>query len=465
MKKIIYITLISLGFVFISSCTKNFEDINTNPNFPDQAPLTNVFANVIEDISERFGTTEMEYAAAYVGHVTKGTYTEVTTYMGTPSSSVWNGSYRSTLSNANYVLDGAKEEGNNNLLGATMVLRAYALHMVTDVYGPVPYSQAGMATEGIIHPVFDNEADIYNDLLLQLDDANDLLIDEFSNGYLGDGDLLYHNNITKWKKFCNSLHLRVAIRMSNVDEAKAKAEIEKILSNPDKYPIFESNSENALLGYPGEDWVEPWTARHASIGDDWIAKPIVDTLLSFGDPRIEFYAATLEDGTYSGLTVGEDADTVYSRVNDLFVNNPTGNVYYLKYAEVELIKAEAAMRWGIGSAKDAYETAITASCEEYGIDAATIATYLEGDKVAWNDDLNQIYIQSWEAWAEMRRTDIPTLGPAANAAHTGHNRPPFRFSYPDTEKNLNGNNIPTFVNEKDNYWGYQVWWDTRTGVQ
>jgi len=65
----------------------------------------------------------------------------------------------------------------------------------------------------------------------------------------------------------------------------------------------------------------------------------------------------------------------------------------------------------------------------------------------------------------MRRTDIPTLPQAANSVHTGHNRPPFRFSYPDSEVKLNGENIPTDVNEVDHYWGYQIWWDTRNGVE
>ena len=202
-------------------------------------------------------------------------------------------------------------------------------------------------------------------------------------------------------------------------------------------------------------------------------KPIIDTLVNYDDPRIAFYAAPLADGTYSGLTVGEDADTTYSRVNDLFVENPTGTVYYLKYAEIEFIKAEAAQRGFVGtSAKDAYEAAITASCEEYGISGADIADYLQGPKVAWANNVEQIYIQkwislfrqSWEAWAEMRRTDIPTLPMAANSVHQGHNRTPFRFSYPDTEQKLNSENIPTNVNEVDNSWGYQIWWDTRTGV-
>ncbi|MEN8117862.1 MAG: SusD/RagB family nutrient-binding outer membrane lipoprotein [Bacteroidota bacterium] len=470
------IALFGITIFFITSCTQNFEEINTNPNNPDIAPLENVFANVIEDISERFGITEMEYAAAFVGHVTKGTYTEVITYQGSPSTSVWNGTYRSTLSNVNFVIKGAEEAGNVNLQAAAMVLRSYALQMVTDVYGKVPYFEAGKGSEGLIHPVFDSEQDIYNDLILQLETANDMLVDKDLNGIIGLGDLIYDGDIMQWKKFCNSLHLRVAVRMSNIDEAKAKEEIAKILNDPSKYPIFENNSDNAFLAYPGDaEWVEPWTARHSSIGDDWMASAIIDTLVKLSDPRLAEYAEPLKDGTYKGLVVGEDADIKYSRVNDQFVNNPGGSVFYLKYAEVELIKAEAAQRgfWSGGSAQDAYEAAITASCKEYGISSSDISNYMQGAGVAWAGNLNQIYTQkwialfrqSWEAWAEMRRTDIPTLPPAANSVHSGHNRPPFRFSYPDSEKNLNSKNIPTDVNEVDNYWGYQVWWDTRSGVQ
>ncbi len=474
MKKYIYMILVGLSLIFIASCTKNFDEINTNPNNPDRAPLTNVFAYVIQNLSAKFGTTEMEYAASYVGHVTKGTYTDVTNYVTSPSPAIWNGVYRTTVSNANFVIKEAEKEGNQNLQAATTILKIYGLQLVVDIYGKAPYSEAGLGSEGLVHPKYDSEEFIYDDFLTQLDKANDMLVDNASAGFLGDGDILYGGDILKWKKFCNSLHLRVAIRMSNVNENKAKAEIAKILGDPVKYPIFESNDDNAFLSYPGGDWIEPWTARHSSIGDDWIAKPIVDVLLDYNDPRIAYYAAPKSDGTYEGLAVGEPLDKLYSRVNDRFIKNPTGSVFFLKYSEVEFIKAEAAQRGFVNlNAKDAYEAAITASCKEYDISDDDISAYLQGEKVAYNNDLNQIYMQkwislfrqSWEAWAEMRRTDVPALPPAANSAHLGHNRVPFRFSYPETEKKLNSANIPSDVNEVDNYWGYQIWWDTRTGVQ
>ena len=476
-KSNIITVLTGLALLLASSCTKNFEDINTNPNDPDQAPMTNVLAYVIQDLSSRFGTTEMEYPAAYVGHVTKGTYIDVTTYQGTPSSSVWTGNYRTIATNANFLISEAEEVGNLNMQAAAMVLKAYAMQMVTDVYGKCPYFEAGLGSEGLIHPVYDDEQDIYDDLMFQLETANSMFSEDAEGGILGEGDLIYGGDIMQWKKFCNSLHLRMAIRISNVDEATASAEISKILGDPSTYPVFENNGDNAFLAYPGdEDWVEPWTARHSSIGDDRMAKPLIDSLLSFSDPRIAFYADSLPDGSYAGVPVGEEMSGKYAEswLNDRFVENPAGSIYFLKYAELELIRAEAAARGFIAaSAQEAYEAAVTASCQEYGIGNAEITTYLQGPKVAWSGALEQIYLQkwislfhqSWEAWAEMRRTDIPTLGPAANTSRTGHNRPPFRFPYPDSEIKLNSSNIPSEVNEDDLFWGYQIWWDTRTGVQ
>lgn len=466
-----------MALILVSSCTKNFEEVNTNPNTPDQAPMTNVLAYVIQNLSTRFGTTEMEYPAAFIGHVTKGTYTDVTTYNGSPSSSVWSGSYRTISTNANLILERAEAEGNANMQAAVMVLKAYALQMVVDAYGPAPYFEAGLGDEGLIHPAFDMEETIYTDMMLQLDLANAMFSEDVLDGILGGGDMLYGGDIMQWKKFCNSLHLRMAIRISNIDETTASAEIAKILGDPVSYPIFESNDDNAFLAYPGtEDWVEPWTARHSSIGDDRMAKPLVDTMLNLEDPRLAHYADTIPGGIYVGLEVGERSagSSAESYLNDFFVNNAAGSIYFLSYAEIELIKAEAAARGFVSaSAQDAYEAAITASCQLYDIDPDSITVYLNVPGVLWEGNTEQIYIQkwislfhqSWEAWAEMRRTDIPLIGPAANTTKTGHTRAPFRFPYPDSEMNLNSANIPAHVIELDYYWGYQVWWDTRTGVE
>ncbi|MCK5774615.1 MAG: SusD/RagB family nutrient-binding outer membrane lipoprotein [Bacteroidales bacterium] len=477
--------LVLAGIALIgTSCTKNFEEINTNPNNPDTAPLESVLAYNIIEITDRFDiNTEMEYAASYVGHVTMSQNNDIQNYITQSPSGMWSQYYIRNLSNLNGIINDATDE-NVNIKGAALVLKAYATMIQVDAYGAVPYFEAAKLDEGIEKPVFDSEEVIYDDLFKILKEANDLFDDQAKD--LGSGDLIYGGKNTTmralaWKKFANSLRLRLAIRISIVNEEKAKKEINEILGDATKYPIFENNDDGAIVVFPGIDWVEPWTDRAGYKPYIRIAAPIVDTLKKFNDPRLAEYAAPLRNGSYKGLQVGADGKTVFGKpkespVNDQFIKNTEdGKVFFMTYSEVEFIKAEAYSRGLYGSAADAetaYNNAITANMDMYGISSSDITTYLAQTDVKWNGDVHKVYIQkwislfrqSWEAWAEMRRTDVPLLPLAAQANYTNHNRVPYRFAYPDSEKNLNGDNIPSDVVEDDFYWGTQIWWDTRNGV-
>ncbi len=269
------------------------------------------------------------------------------------------------------------------------------------------------------------------------------------------------------------MRLRVAIRISNIDETTAANVISEILNDPATYPVFENNDDNATLRYPGEDWQDPWTRTSTYKPYIRMAAPIIDTLIALNDPRIAQYADTIDGGTYAGIQVGELGGTA-SIPHSQFISNPdAGKVIFLTYSEVEFIKAEAYARNMVaGDADAAYQKAIEANMAYYNIDAVEITNYLIQPTVAWNNDLNQIYIQkwislfrqSWEAWAEMRRTDVPNIGIAVNSVFPDHNRPPIRFEYPEMERLLNSANIPN-VNITDHYWGDQIWWDTRAGIQ
>jgi len=459
--------------LFLTGCTGNFAELNINPNDPEKAPLTNVLAYAIEEIASLSGEMEMKYPAAFVGYVTKGTYTDVTNYLVKPKEEVWSGLYTGVLTNLDYVIAGAAAEKNQNLRAAALVLKAFALHRAVDIYGKVPCSEAGRARDGLVHPRYDDERFIYKQLFQILDTAQ-VLFDPLNGGEIGTNDLLYGGDAASWQKFANSLRLRMAIRLSDVDRAWASDELTAILSQPTACPVMAGNADNAGLSFPGGDRIEPWTDQHNSVGDSYMAKPIIDTLIGYNDPRLGFYAEAMSNGSYRGLEVGTDADTEYSRVNDRFVNNPSGTVWLMKFAEVELIRAEAIARGFVqGNARLAYERAIAASCREYGIHDSLITAYLNQAMVAWHGDLKQIHVQKWialfrqgwEAWAEMRRTDVPNLTPATRSAYSGHNRTPFRFPYPDSEKKLNAGNLPVAVAEDDYFWGYQIWWDTRNGVK
>ncbi|MCK5775442.1 MAG: SusD/RagB family nutrient-binding outer membrane lipoprotein [Bacteroidales bacterium] len=480
----IYIKLaIGLSLFATSSCTKDFDELNQNPNNPDSAPLANVLAYNIIELSDRFDINEeMEYAASYIGHVTMGQNNEKQNYIEIPPANMWNQYYRRNLTNLNGIIKDATTK-DANVKGAALVIKSYATLIQVDAYGSVPYSEASRKTEGIDSPKFDSEKEIYYSLLESLKDANTLFSVDAAK--IGAGDLLYGNlavneEVLAWKKFANSLRLRLAIRISNVDEVKSKEVISEILNDATKYPIFESNDDNAILSFPGGDWVEPWTDKAGYKPYIKIAAPIVDTLKKFSDPRISQYASTNSVGNYEGLQVGDDESEIctgfecygQSGVNAQFVKNPdNGKVIFLTYSEVEFIKAEAYHRgFASGDANEAYKKAIRANMEYYNIDETKIVEYIDNNaKVDYNGNVNNIYIQkwislfrqSWEAWAEMRRTDVPNLPLAKKAAFTKHSRVPYRFAYPISEKNLNGDNIPKDVINTDFYWGTKIWWDTR----
>lgn len=460
-----------------SACTSDFEEINTNPNALTSAPLGNMLIYTEYILANQYGGTELLYPAAYTGHASKYRYLDAVKYTADGSGNPWDYLYVNMISNLNFIINEAEKAENPNMKAAAMVLKAYAFHLLVDIYGPIPYSEANRGTEGIIFPKFDSEKDIYYDLLEQLKIANNTF-DHEALFNIGSEDQIFAGDSKKWQKFCNSLRLRLAMRISNVPEATTIANntIKEILNNPAEYPILESNDDNVFFDFPDEDpnYKEPWSS-HSEINLYRIGKPLVDKLNEFNDPRREIYADSLNDGTYAGIEIGAESPSGVCRIDDRFSDNDGGAIYFMKYCEVEFLKAEAFQRNIVsGDAQSAYENGITASFEEYNIGIDTINTYLAQSGVAWNNNVDQIYIQkwislfhqSWEAWSEMRRTDVPNIPLAiSDISDNGtHNRVPFRFNYPTFVKDLNSTNIPDYVNEVDYYWGYQIWWDTRSNV-
>lgn len=234
------------------SCTKKFAAINTNPNNPVEAPLTNVLAYVLEDFASNFfSTATIEQSGGYAGQMSLIQYIGASQYSfsATLTDGIWTNAYRD-IRNAQSVIHGADDTKATNMKAAAMTFEAFMFQIVTDSWRDVPFSMAIKGDSGIINPSYDKQEQIYPQLLATLKGAGDL----FASGaddQLGGGDLLYQGNIDNWRRFCNSLRLRVAIRISNVDSALSRLNIEEIANNPDKYPVFESNDQNAYFYWTG----------------------------------------------------------------------------------------------------------------------------------------------------------------------------------------------------------------------
>lgn len=483
----IKLSLFAGMLIFYSSCTKDFDKMNVNPNLATVVPATNVLGSAqLSSMYTLFGTRlACYYTGAWSGMISAPDYE----YRVDINNDMW----KSMYINMTYAVDAmrlAKSETNDNLYAAALTFKAYNAQKTTDMWGDIPYSEAFQLEKGALYPKYDSQEEVYTAILAELKTAADMF--SATGKPIGAGDFFLKGDISKWRKFCNSLRLRVAIRMSSVVAAKASLIIKEVLGDPTKYPIMTSNSDNAYWYLPGtvpdqEIWYESMgTVGGAPKTTGWrLQQPFIDALQNNNDPRLPVYADKNSWGKYSGHRFGpnEKSDTMNnnfnrSHIGDRFMNDPKGFIPYMNCAEVYFCLAEAYQRGlATGDARVAYETGITKSCEESNrVAAGDIATFLARPEVAWGSgtttNLQKIALQKWiclfkqsvEAWSEARRTDVPLLTNITVNYASSHNRPPFRMAYADEEKTLN-TNFPFNVVEKDIFYGTQVWWDKRTGVK
>lgn len=483
--KIVFITIVVALF---NGCTKDFTSINQNPNAAIDVPATNVLARgILSSASTLFGERlAIYYTGSYAGHTAAiglGDYE----YRVDINNSMWRNMYIAM----NHLVDAskiAKAVGNTNLYAAALTLKAYNAQKTTDMWDGIPYTEAFRLDSGLLYPKYDNQATVYAAILAELKQASDIFR-QGGVGSIGVGDLIFKGDVVKWRKFCNSLRLRVAIRMSMVDPTSAKTVISEILGDPASYPVMTANSDNAYLVFPGvapdtEFWFNRVGSTGAYIDQYRMNDAIISTLKNNNDPRLAVFARLNNNGGYNGYKFGATQLTDpanngnnVSGIGARFGNTPAGFSPFMNCSEIGFILAEA-YQIGLvtGDARAAYENAITLSMNENGIAAAPITAFLSQPEVAWNKgvttNLQKIYLQKWislfkqsvEAWSEARRTDVPLLTNVSKDFATNHNRPPFRMAYPDEEKSLNAN-FPKGYIEKDIFWGTQVWWDKRTGVR
>ncbi len=453
MKNFIYIIALLL---FMGACTKDFEDINTNKNKPEtiipDLLLTYLTYQTVDTGPQ--GSVVTQHLAARDWVVGLGRYD----WWGTP---YWD---YPNLRNANNLIVEAENMGNDNFKGIGLIFKTFLFSRTTDCVGDIPFSEALKGKEGIYMAKYDTQEEVYKGLLTYLDEANDLID---VNGTSISGDILYGGDLLKWKKFANSLHLRLLMRVSD-KMPDAKTKIKAIVDNPGKYPIFESNDDMAALTYlpDAPNRYPNYNAAGYDAGEVVLGKPLADTLLNYNDPRIAKMAqptmASVNSGTveFVGVPCGMTKDEALSYnggreyqslVNARYSHDPVGEKgIFMSYAELQFILAEAAQKgWIGGSAKVYYENGIKGSFEYYGV-SADADSYLTGSKVAYNpaNGLLQIGVQKWisfyfnsgyESYFDYRRTKIPYLFPGTGNLNGG--KIPVRWKYPDSEQNLNGNNF------------------------
>lgn len=411
-QKIILGLFLVVGMV--TACTKDFEELNTNPNSPVDVPAINIFTNAVQgSVGLELGDwIQHTYCGPWSQQWCKVQYIDEDRYMPRDMSGYFNGAYTGGLKNLAIVIDKATETGDDRLLAAAKVMRVWNFMYVTDLWGDAPYTEAlqGFTAEGTLYPKYDTQESIYNGLLAELEQANVLLTGTSIN--FGSGDILYGGDPEMWRKFANSLKLRLLNRAAGTpwtftyDMAgtqpdvtttpgaaalsTADAQIAAILGNPSQYPIFESNDDNAALVYPGLPYRNPIYNTLYTRTDQGISETMVDWLKARVDPRIHIYAQptpnSVDAGTpeYVGFQNGRAITSAnfpsISLIGTKVAYTETAPVYLMCYDEVEFIIAEHHMRGGRDAqAQAAYEAGIAASMERWGLNDGGTVSPTTGD--------------------------------------------------------------------------------------
>ncbi|GAB3331792.1 hypothetical protein GCM10027299_37750 [Larkinella ripae] len=407
------------------------------------------------------------------------------------------------------------------MLAAAVFVYDYTQKMV-DVHGAIPFSEAGMlSTNGGEYLTstakFDTAEGIYTFMLDDLKSiATELNGITLNAGYqksFQTQDFLNKGDLTAWKRYCNSLRVRMLNRVSDVESFKARAttELAEILGNAASFPIVETNAQNIQVNvYDINTDINSkgFQSGIASTDGAWFGntagKAIIDHMNTNKDPRLPilFEPGASAAGKYIGIDpmATEAVQTAQYNAGQVAIYNRytlSHNQFFpgvlINASQMNLIKAEYYLRTGNdASAKTAYETAIAQSVEFYnkilsitnaiGITGATLPTqataasvtaYIAGDGVNWTkaatsaDKLKLIATQKWlhynlvqpyENWADLRRLDYPVLSFQADNANN-QTLPPVRWTIPGNEITYNTANYEP-VRSADNL-KTKLFWDVK----
>jgi len=483
MKNIVYIAIIALTVVF-SGCDK-FDVSNDNPDVAlnisrnPELLLTQLQRNSVRTAvgdSWSEGNLMGQYGARIV-------FTSFDLFDWGDQGGTWD-TYFLRIRDAKVLEQIAVEEAIPSYEGVSKIMQVWMFSILTDMWGDIPYSEVARANEENYFPAYDEQQSIYSSMLSELKLANDIL---GSTTASLKGDLLFDGDLTKWRRFANSLRLRLALRLSEVDASLAQSVISEIYGNSTQYPIIESNGDNATLQFfsanpDAHPITEESVYRVGSYNEYRISEHFVGLLEGFDDPRLDFFADptnnSVENGTpeIQGMQNGiVDGPAYEYKGGDAFLSKFNIDYFYLQsnandarlmlYSEVAFILAEASQRgWIGGDAQSLYEEGVQSNFDYWNV--AMPGGYLAGAGVDYDGGLetiiNQKYIAlfytDYQGFIEFKRTGFPsTIAPGPDAFYSTY---PSRFEYPSEEQALNVENYNAAVSRMgSDEITTKVWWE------
>ena len=521
-------------FFMVAGCdTDELHDLNINPQAVNEIELNYLFSGASLSIASNGFSGDNRYTdwrtnlgmggGAIQQLVTSGSISAIGNYFrhnAETSAAPFEFTYEDQLMNLTEILkqtgEGGFAEGTKlNMVQAARILRAFSFFRVTDFYGAVPYTMSNKGIEGEFFPTYDNQSAIYTDLLKELSEAVTALSTGNPDEGFASADMIYQGDISKWKKFGNSLMLKHAMRASNVAPSLATDYVGRAMQNGG---VFTSNDDNVWIPMalgPSEWTNQNGISRAFYPGDGGNQSTLGQTLINFlkgtnlgdvadDDPRLMILSGGIGNWTASdwlpittdpldqlGAPSGYFQDEIeamfgyqflwnetFSRINVLMLDDDDPYMI-MNHAEVEFLLAEAAERGigGVTGAQAHYEAGVKSAMQMYtpydatlSVDDAAVAAYLAnypyggGGVTGSESNLEQIgyqlwcskFLNWWDAWNDWKRTGYPTLEEhTSDDNNISGGKIPRRLMYPDGEVAAN----PNFNQASSNNYTSRVWWD------
>lgn len=459
--RITFIFLISSAFV-LSGCTKNFPDRNTDPTkltALTQQDLRGLFSNAEWQGFALGGGTQYQrgvnaFADMYAQYFAVTQTAFASDRFDLTQSRLqnhWIRAYVFTMPSLLTIIKTTTSDDTKAMNAIARIWKAFILLRVTDYYGPIPYFNIGSSDKTIS---YDAQKDIYYDLFKEVTEATADLASHLNSISFSDQDQIFAGDNSKWLKFGNTLRLRMALRISQVDPEKAKAEAEAAVAGGVMTDIADD-------GYLHVDPTRPNALGYISAWNEMRMSATMESVLKgYQDPRMpSYFQPAITDGQFRGVRNGmipaeqvlpENGYDNASNLNDRYtpVGMNTEPMPVMRSAEAYLLRAEGAVNgWDMsGTAGDLYAKGIEMSMRTNGItDEGVINNYVNSTdapsapggyfntpaltdiQVKFSSDpakqREQIGTQKWlalfpdgqEAWAEVRRSGFPKRYPVLHS--------------------------------------------------
>lgn len=501
--------LAACSMTLFTACDKDFAEINTNPNAVSVPTTAYIFSKALYDGAANSGNKGsllfglMQYTTSY--NDVEGFGSKYTASQVNATGGVFTNSYPNQINEIGEVIKAVKDDPTKvNLYATARIWRVYCFSRLTDLYGDIPYTDAGQGYNlSIFQPKYDSQSAIYADMLKELE-ASATSLTTANTTTFGNSDLIYQGNVTQWKKFAYSLMLRLGMRLTKVDAAAAQSWVTKAIAGG----VIREYADIAKMSYTsGGQNINKNPIAWQLLNDNYLRadgtnnteggkyqQVFINSLKANNDPRLSALSVVYVNGSASSdesIQKGMPATINGTKPSDFITYSEPKQTTVLKVdaplllftaAESNFLLAEAALRgwYSAETATNLYETGIRASMKQWDLISGTTGTIAQAriDSYVTAHALKttgtvatqteQIYNEVWvglfpdaqEVYNNYRRTGYPALTPNVYPGNATGGKIFRRFLYPVSEQTLNR----TSYNEAVQRQGVddlltKVWWD------